>query len=116
MSELRNFDRDAFNNNPGIKSWINTLSHCFKVSTSVTLGLLTDKTYSLDDARACHPPTQYVKAIMQHSIGCNIVDVANQVSFAYRSIAPKLKIFILPPTKSTKTSDFIRTLKKKQEV
>ncbi len=51
-SELSDFDRNTLNNNPGIKSWVNTLSHCFKVPTSVVLGLLTDETYSLDDARA----------------------------------------------------------------
>ena len=43
----------------------------------MALGLLTDKTYSLDDAQAWQPPAQYVRAIMQHDIGCNIVDVAN---------------------------------------
>ena len=48
--ELSNFDRDALNNDPGMKSWINTLFHRFKVPTSVALGLLTNKTYSLDDA------------------------------------------------------------------
>ncbi len=63
-SELSDFDRDAFNNDPGVKSWINTLSHRFKVPTSVALGLLTDKTYSFKDARACRPPVQYGRAIM----------------------------------------------------
>lgn len=77
-SELSNFDRNALNNNPGVKSWINTLFHRFKVPTNVALGLLTDETYSLEDARACRPAAQYVKAIMRHGIGCNIVDVANQ--------------------------------------
>ena len=49
-SELSDFDRDALNNDPGVKSWVNTLSHRFKVPTSVALGLLTDETYSFDDA------------------------------------------------------------------
>ena len=115
-SELSNFDRDALNNDLEVKSWINTLSHRFKLPTSVALNLLTDETYSLEDARARRPPTQYVKAIIQQGIGCNIVDVANQLSFAYRGITPKLKVFVSPPTKSTKASDFIRTFKEKQEV
>ena len=115
-SELSNFDCDALNNDPGVKSWINTFFHRFKVPTSVALGLLTDETYSLNDARARRPPARYVRAIMRHGIGCNIVDVANQLSFAYRGLAPKLRVFITPPTKATKASDFIRALEEKQEV
>ena len=115
-SELSDFDRDALNNDPGVKSWVNTLSHRFKVPTSVALGLLTDETYSLDDAQARRPPAQYVRAIMRHGIGCNIVDIANQLSFAYRGLAPELRVFVSPPTESTKAADFIRTLEKKQEV
>lgn len=81
--ELSDFDRDALNNDPGMKSWINTLSQRFKVPTSVALGLLTDETYSLDDVQRRRPPAQYVRAIMRHEIGCNINDVSNQLSFAY---------------------------------
>ncbi len=55
-SELSDFDCDALNNDPGVKSWINTLSYRFKVPTSVALGLLTDETYTLDDARARRLP------------------------------------------------------------
>lgn len=77
-SELSDFDRNALNNNPGVKSWINTLSPRFKVPTNVALGLLTDETYSLGDARARRPAAQYVRAIMRHGIVCNIVNVANQ--------------------------------------
>ena len=89
-SELSNFDRDTLNNNLGVKSWVNTLSHRFKVLTSVALGLLTDEIYSLNDAQARIPPTQYVRTIMRHGIGCNIVDVANQLSFTYQGLAPEL--------------------------
>ena len=53
---------------------------------------------------------------MRHGIGCNIVDVANQLSFAYRGLAPELRVFISPPTELTKAADFIRALKEKQEV
>ncbi len=115
-SELSDFDRDAVNNDPRVKSWINTLSHCFKVLTSVALDLLTDEMYSLEDTHARRPPAQYVRAIMRHGIGYNIVDVANQLFFAYRGIAPKLRVFVSPPTESTKASDFIRALEKKQKV
>ena len=53
---------------------------------------------------------------MRHGIGCNIVDVANQLSFAYRGLAPELRVFVSPPTESTKAADFICTLEEKQEV
>lgn len=48
-SELNNFNRDALNNDLGMKSWINTLSYRLKIPTSDALGLLTNKTYSLDN-------------------------------------------------------------------
>ena len=76
-SELSDFNRDALKNDPGLKSWVNILSHHFKVPMSVALGLLTDENYTLDDARTRRPLAQYVCAIMRHGIGCNIVDVAN---------------------------------------
>ncbi len=53
---------------------------------------------------------------MRHGIGCNIVDVANQLSFTYRGIAPELRVFVSPPTESTRAADFIRALEEKQEV
>lgn len=115
-SELSDFDRDTLNNDPSVKNWINTLSHCFKVPTNVALGLLTDETYSLNDACARQPPAQYVQAIMRHGIGCNIIDMANQLSFAYRSLAPELQVFVMPLTESTKAFDFIHALKEKQKV
>lgn len=82
------------NNNSGVKNWVNTLSHHFKVPISVVFGLITDETYSFNDAWAQQPPAQYVRAIMQYGIGYNIVDVANQLFFAYQSLVPKLRVFI----------------------
>ncbi len=99
-----------------MKSWVNTLFHRFKVPTSVALRLLTDETYSVDNARAQHPPAQYVCTIMRHGIGCNIVDVANQLSFAYQGLASELRVFVSPLTESTKAADFICALEEKQEV
>ena len=82
----------------------------------MAFGLLTDETYPLNDAQARRPPPQYVCAIMQHRIGYNIVNVANQLSFAYRGLAPKLQVFISPPTESTKAADFVCALEKQQKV
>lgn len=114
--ELSDFDRNTLNNNPGVKNWVNTLSHGFKISSSITLGLFTYKTYSLDDAQAWRPLIQYVRAIIQYNIRYNIIDVANQLSFAYRGLAPELQVFISPPTKSTKAADFIYALEEKYEI
>lgn len=82
----------------------------------MVLELFTDETYSLDKARARRLPVQYVCAIMRHDIKCNIVDIANQRFFAYQGIAPELRVFVLPPIKLTKATNFIRALEKKQEV
>ena len=91
------------------------LSQRFKFPTSIAFGVLTSESYSLDDAWRCRPPAQYVRAIIQHGIGCNIVDIANQLSFAYRGVAPELRIFLPPPYHTTKASDFICLMKEKQE-
>ncbi len=114
--ELSDFNQDDLNNDPGVKSRINTLSQRFTIPTSIALGLLTDETYSFNNAWARRPPAQYIHAIIRHSIGCNIVDVANQLSFAYQGLAPELRVFISPPAKLTKAANFIRALEKKQEV
>lgn len=82
----------------------------------MAFGLFTNKTYFFDNAQAQRSPLQYVCAIIWHSIGYNIVNVANQLFFAYQGIASKLQVFVLPPTESTKAVDFICALKKKQEV
>lgn len=115
-SELSDFNQDDLNNDPGVKSKINTLSQRFKIPTSIALGLLTDKTYSFNKVRARRSPAQYVHAIIRHSIGCNIVDVANQLSFTYQGLTPELRVFISPPAKLTKAANFICALKEKQEV
>lgn len=82
----------------------------------MALGLLTDETYSLDDVQVWRPPAQYVCAIIQHRIGCNIVDVANKLFFAYQSLALEFRVFVSPPTELTKAADFICILEEKQEV
>lgn len=56
ISELSDFDRNILNNDPGVKNWINTLSHRFKIPTSVALSFLTNKTYLIDNARARQSP------------------------------------------------------------
>lgn len=53
---------------------------------------------------------------MRHSIECKIVNIANQLSFAYRSLAPELQVFVSPSTELTKATDFICALEEKQEV
>ncbi len=96
-------------------SWSNTLSRRFKVPTSIASEFLTSESYPLYDAQQCRLPAQYVQAIIRHRIDCNIVDAANQLSFAYRGLAPELRLFISPPTNTTKVSDFIQALEEKQQ-
>lgn len=98
MSELSNFDQNALNNNSGVKSCINTLFHHFKIPIIVALSFLTNQTYFFDNAWACWPPVQYLCISMRHGIGCNIVNMANQLFFAYQELAPDLRDFILPWT------------------
>lgn len=106
-SELDDHEREGLNRDPGINNWIAIFSERLKVLTNVALGLLTIKSYSLDDAQRRRPPAQYVRAIIRLGIGCNIVDIVNQLFFAYQRLAPELRFFIPPPTSATKASNFI---------
>lgn len=75
--------------------------------------LFTNETYSLNNAWARQPPTQYVRTIMQYNIRCNIIDIANQLSFAYQGLAPELWVFVSLLTELIKAVDFICALKEK---
>lgn len=55
--EFSNFKHNILNNNLEVKSWVNTQSYQFKISTSVALGFLINKTYFFDDAYVQCPPT-----------------------------------------------------------
>lgn len=79
----------------------------------MAFGLLINETYFLNDAQTQRLLVQYVRAIMQYGIGCNIIDIANQLSFAYLGLVPELRVFVSPPTKSTKAADFICAFEEK---
>lgn len=59
---------------------------------------------------------QYVHAIIQYGIVCNIINIANQLFFAYKGLVLELQVFVSPQIELTKAADFIYVLKKKQEV
>ena len=99
-----------------MKSWNNTLFHHFKIPTRVALGLPIDKTYYFNNVQVYRPLAQYIHAIMWYNISCNIVNIANQLFFANQRLTPKLRVFIIPSTKSIKISDFIHASNKKQKV
>lgn len=50
ISKLSNFDHNTLNNDLSVKNWINTLFHYFKMPTSIVFNLLSNKTYSFNDA------------------------------------------------------------------
>lgn len=82
----------------------------------MVLGLLTDKTYSLNNAWARQLPAQYIYVIIHYRIGYNIVDIANQLFFTYQRIAFKIRVLVILSTKAIKVLDFICALEKKQKV
>lgn len=53
---------------------------------------------------------------MRQSLRCNIVDITNQLFFAYQELALELRVFVSSPTKSTKASNFIQPLEEKQKI
>lgn len=79
----------------------------------MALRLLINETYFLEDAYYCRPLIQYVCVILCHKLGCNIIDVANQLSFAYKGLAPNFRVFITPSIDTTKATDFIQALEEK---
>ncbi len=82
-SELDDQKRERHHRDSSVDSWITILSRRFKVPTSVTLGYLINESYFLHEALQSGHLAQYVRAIIRHGIGCNIVDTANQLLFAY---------------------------------
>lgn len=53
---------------------------------------------------------------MKYDIGYNIINITNELSFAYQGLAPELQVFVSPLTESIKAADFICVLEEKQEV
>lgn len=95
------------NNDPSLEILITTLSGRFKMLTSMVLRLLTNEVYSVKDVCCHQSPAQYVRAIMHHGLGCNIIDIANQLLFVYRDLISELRVFITSLTDTTKVIDFI---------
>ena len=50
---------------------------------------------------------------MRYGIRCNIVNIANQMFFAYQDLASELQVFVSLPTEFTKAANFICILKEK---
>lgn len=48
--ELNDFNCNVLNNYPSMKNWINILSHCFKIQTSIALDFLLNEIYPLNNA------------------------------------------------------------------
>lgn len=74
--KLRNFDRNALDNDRGMSTWIQTLLLQFKICPDTALGLLVDAAFLIADVRRRRPPSQYVKTIVRCYVGANIVEEA----------------------------------------
>lgn len=66
-----------------MKYKVHTLPHRFKRFIKVAFDLFNKETYFFDNAQIEQSPTQYVYAIMRYNIGYNIVNIPNQLFFAY---------------------------------
>lgn len=53
---------------------------------------------------------------MWYGIAYNMIDIPNQLFFTYQGLILELQMFVSPPTKSTKTVNFICIFEKKQKV
>ncbi len=70
-------DRDDLKMAPGIEKWIKKLTMRFKIPTGVAPWLFVDEKYTLSDVYIRQGPAYYIRAIIQYSIGANILDVPN---------------------------------------
>lgn len=86
------------------------------MSTSMAFWLFIDKTFSLEDAYCFQLPLKYIYVIIRNSLGCNIVDDTNQLSFAYKALAYKFQVFVTSLINTIKATDFICVLKEKKEI
>lgn len=86
------------------------------ISTNIALGLLTDMIFSLKDACYCQTPLQYVYTMIRYIMRCNIVDITNQLLFAYRGLVSEFRIFVTLFIDITKATVFIQVIQEKQEV
>lgn len=59
-------------------------------------------------------PGSILYTMIQYGISCNIINVANQLFFAYQGIAPKLGLYVFISMETMKTSNFIYALCKKK--
>lgn len=53
---------------------------------------------------------------MYHDLGCNIVEVANQLSFTYKGLVSKLQVFVISSIDTKKTTNFIYAIEEKQKI
>lgn len=94
--------------------WCILLMKQFKGQSGVVLLKLTNKKYTLKNARNQWQPVKYVQAIVHHAKEADIEAVYNQLTFAYKSIAVELWVFVNPPILGRIILEFIQTLEVKK--
>ena len=81
-----NFNRDAFHNDPELRTWIKTLLRQFQICPGIILELFVDEHFTLANIRRWRPLPWYVNTIMRYCISANIVYKANQLYNVYRNL------------------------------
>ncbi len=104
---LRTFEEE-------IDHWCNVLFKKFKKSIASTLNYLTTERYTFDDVRANRDIFSFVFQIMRHVKTINIVDLHEQLTWAYNAIASKLARDIDFSDENTTTMTFLKNLKIKK--
>lgn len=94
--------------------WCTSLVKQFKKQSDIALVKLINEKYTLKNAQNQQQPVEYVQIIVCHAKKTDIKAIYNQLTFAYKSIAMELWVFVNPSTLASTILNFIQMLEVKK--
>lgn len=82
----------------------------------MALARLTNKKYTVKNARNQQELAEYIQAVVRHTKDTNIDAVYNQLTFAYENIAAEFQVFVNSPIVYSTIFLFIHSLEVKKAV
>lgn len=79
IAELSNLEPTGLRaDTDGVNAWCETLIQRFKKPIGIALNRLMTEKYTMKDARSRREPASYVRAIVRHAKGANMIEMLNQ--------------------------------------
>lgn len=112
IAELSELERSALRIDTSNQAnlWCTALVKRFKEQPGVALSKLTNKKYTVKDARNRREPTEYVQTMIRYAEGASIEQVYNQLIFAHEQIVLELRFMVDPPIENTSVAQYIQAL------